>query len=158
MQRYVWLLRYRGESVPRLEAGAFERYGLLPIDECYSATMEGQHHTLLYLKKKCREPAVLKFMEDYGAKQEPARTIECNIWAFSGSNEKSGLYEHPSFRALVEQHGLSGGAPSATYYSWLERPGIHYGGIMACYMKKAGGGGAGVGTGIVSEVGDDFLV
>jgi hypothetical protein len=145
--------------VPRLEAGAFAAYGSLPIDECYTATAGGQHHTLVYLKKQSRESAVLRFMVDYGARQEPARTVECSVWAFSGGNEKSGLYEHPSFRALVEQHRLSGGAPpSATYYSWLERPGIHYGGIMACFMKKAGGGGGWMGNGIVSEVGDDLLV
>lgn len=145
--------------MPRLEAGAFAAYGSLSIDECYTVSAGGQHHTLVHLKKKGVESAVLKFMAHYGAAQEPARAIECSVFGFSGSIEKSGLYEHPSFRALVEQHRLSGGAPpSATYYSWLERPGIHYGGIMACYMKKAGGGGGVMGNGIVSEVGDDFLV
>jgi hypothetical protein len=125
--------------VPRLEAGAFETS--LPIDECYTATVGGTHYTLVYLKRKVAESTVLRFMVDYGNRQEPARVVECHAWGFSGGSETSGLYEHPSFRVLVEQHRLQPVSGGASYYSWLERPGIHFGGIMVCYLKKAGGGG-----------------
>ena len=127
--------------MPRLEAGAFEAYGSLPIEECYTAMVGAEHHTLVYLKKRSVESAVLRFMVDYGNRQEPARVVECHAWGFSGGSETSGLYEHPSFRVLAEQHRLQPVSGGASYYSWLERPGIHFGGIMVCYLKKAGGGG-----------------
>ena len=77
MQRHVWLLKYCSASVPRLEAGAFEAFGSLPIDECYTATVGGEHHTLVYLKKRDRETLVQRFMVDYGNRQEPARVV---VW------------------------------------------------------------------------------
>ena len=133
------MLRYgAGNGVPRMEASSFAEYGLLPVDECYTATSgTTMHHTLVYLKKKSRVSSLQKFMTHYAEQHGLDEAWEHDVLGFTGSGEKSGLFVHPWFGVLVQE--CRRGGPT-TYYAWLERPGIHYGGIMACYMKKAGGG------------------
>ena len=139
--KIVWILRYSAANdVPRMEASAFAEYGLLPIEECYTATSGTMHHTLVYLKKRSRASSLHKFLTHYAEQHGLDGAWEHDVFGFSGGGEKSGLFGHPWFGVLVQAYRLCGGGASSSYYAWLERPGIHYGGIMACYMKKAGGG------------------
>ena len=148
VQRHVWILRYSADiNVPRMEASAFAEYGLIPIDECYTATSGNMHHTLVYLKKRSRASSLQKFMTHYAEQHGLDEAWEHDVFGFTGSGERSGLFGHPSFAVLVQEHRRCGGDSGASYYSWLEHPGIHYGGIMAGFMKKKGGGAS---AGVIS--------
>jgi hypothetical protein len=108
------------------------------VDECHTVEISPLKYTLVYMKDRKTATAMNRLMANYAAVHKVA--VQESI-GFSNKVKRSGLAEHQAFIAMAAMHqGEAEGEGRTPFSSWIERPDLRGGGMIASYCSKLGRG------------------